>query len=294
MSLVTSLSYGKEQESTEHHKERSYGYRNEERNSSNTNTESSKFTTVSRLLFSSENSICSSITRAGCLYFTIIDSELFICFAKDKNTTDLTDFGGLKKKYESPIQCALREALEESRKSFGTIKEEQVMNFICLYSNHSLIIFIPVIAPDSRDIRRIIQENFESKHFLNEEEKEKRCYNEISSIVWLGEEETENLLSDNPKLRLYNRSRRLIYSCSAFSSQIDRMKSILQYGLLLHENFELYERQFIEEENRKEIENHIIPRRRSAFRFKKTRKLQENSGGIGDWEERAESNLTSK
>ncbi len=241
-------------------------------------SESSKFTTVSRLLFSSENSVVSSITRAGCLYFTINEpgGELFICFAKDKNTTDLTDFGGMKKRYETPVQCALREAYEESRKSFGEIKEEQVMNFIALYSTTSLIIFIPVISPDHRDIRKIIQENFESKHFLTEEEKDKRCYNEISSIVWLGEEEMGNLLSDSPRHRLYNRSRRLLYSCSALSKDTEKMKSILQNGLLIHENFELYERQFAGTPTESE-EMHMIPRRRSTFRFKKTRRAPASS-----------------
>ncbi len=167
-----------------------------------------------------------------------------MCLGKDKKTDDITDFSGLRKKHEHPINCALREGYEESRKVFGNINESQISKFVCLYSTQMLIVFIPVISPSGTDIRQITTENFNSKHFLNEYQYDHRCYNEISEIQWFNEKELENMFSVKSNYKMYTKVRRFIYSCRQFSENISQMKSILRNGLISQETYELYQLQF--------------------------------------------------
>lgn len=168
-----------------------------------------------------------NIPRAGVIFYTFIDEKLYLCFGRDKNSSDLTDFGGGKRQNEDPITCAIRESNEESRFAFSEIKVHQVQGFICLYSSNMLIIFIPVMAPDGVDICEITEENFSSKQFLNHYQSGARCFNEISDLVWLDETEISNIFSTRPNLQIFAKVRRFIYSCNDFSTNTNRMKSIL-------------------------------------------------------------------
>lgn len=204
--------------------------------------ENARFSTINKLNFS--DPAIQHIPRAGLIYFTFINDELYMCLGKDKKTNDITDFSGLRKKYENPINCALREGYEESRKVFGIINENQISKFICLYSTQMLIVFVPVISPSGTDIRQITTENFNNKHFLNEYQYDHRCYNEISEIQWFNEQELENMFSVKSNYKMYTKVRRFIYSCRPFSENITQMKSILRNGLISQETYELYQLQF--------------------------------------------------
>jgi len=168
-----------------------------------------------------------NIPRAGVLFYTFIDEELYICFGRDQATGDLTDFGGGRKQNEDPVRCAIREGNEESRFAFSEIQPEQVQEFFCLYSSNMLIIFIPVAAPDGMDIRQVTNENFSSKQFLNRRQVQAKCYNEVSDLVWLGEAEIGNLFSARPSFQMFAKVRRFIYSCNDFSQNPIQMKRIL-------------------------------------------------------------------
>ena len=223
--------------------------------------ENARFSTINKLNFN--DPFIQKINRAGIIYFSIIDGELYLCFGRDKKSGDITDFSGLKKKGETPIECALREGCEESRKVFGFINPDQVSKYICLYSTQMLIIFVPVIAPTGIDIRKLTVENFNNKSFLNARQISYPCYNEISEIIWFDSKEIENIFSLQSNHKMYTKVRRFIYSCRPFSENVQQMKKILSNGLITQEIYELYESQFrhtISRNKKKEF-----PRKRKCF-----------------------------
>ena len=166
-----------------------------------------------------------NIPRAGLIFYSFINGELFICVGRDQMYSDLTDFGGGRRQREDSVSCAVREGNEESRFAFGEIRPDQVQGFFCLYSSNMLIIFIPVTTLDKTDIRTITTENFSSKQFLDKRQSQTRCYNEVSELVWLGESAIENLFSNRPKIQMFAKVWRFIYSCNDFSK--NQMKTIL-------------------------------------------------------------------
>jgi hypothetical protein len=188
--------------------------------------ESSRLCRVHQLDLDDPN--IANIPRGGVLFYTFIDGQLQICFGRDKASQDLTDFGGTRRKKETPIACAVREGNEESRKAFSEIHPSQVQGFFCLYSSNMLIIFVPVASPDDTDIRYITNHNFVNKEFLNQQEFGAKCYNEISEIIWLNEEQIDNLFSRRPNHQMFAKVRRFIHSCTEFSQSTIIMKNILR------------------------------------------------------------------
>lgn len=186
--------------------------------------DSSRLTKVSQLNLRDPS--IARIPRAGVLFYTFIEDEFYLCFGKDLQSGDLTDFGGGRKKGEDPIRCAVREGNEESRFAFSEIQPDQVQGFLCLHSPQMLIIFIPVVPPDDIDILLTTQTNFLSKQFLNQRQIRSRCFNEISEIVWLSEREIDQLFTDRPTLKVFSKVRQFIYSCIEFAQSSTIMRNI--------------------------------------------------------------------
>lgn len=174
------------------------------------------------------DSFIRNIPRAGVIFYTFINDELYLCFGRDKLSGELTDFGGRKHTNENPIHCAIREGNEESRYAFSKISAHQVQYFSCLYSSNMLIIFIPVASPNEIDIRLITSNNFNERKFLNYYQKNDRRYNEISEIVWLNESQISDIFSNRPTLSMFAKVRRFIYSCNQLSQNIHTMKRVLK------------------------------------------------------------------
>lgn len=176
--------------------------------------------------------VIQNIPRGGYLPYIFIDGQIFFCFGQDKDTLDLTDFGGTRKYTENIVQCAVREGNEESRLVFSEITEEQVQGFLCLYSSNMLIILVPVDGPKgktrTKDMRDVTVRNFESGRFLNKRQIRTPCYNELSAIRWLNQEQTVNLFSEKPKYQMFAKVRRFIYSCDCFSQKFDRFVEMLR------------------------------------------------------------------
>ena len=182
--------------------------------------------------------VIQNIPRAGVVFYTFINNELHICFGRDRRTGELTDFGGGKKRNENPIKCAIREGNEESRCAFSKITVNQIQGFYCLYSSKMLIIFIPTASPNNIDVRCISNENFTNCLLLNNKQKNDRRYNEISEIVWLNENQLNNLFSPRPSVQLFAKVRRFIYSCSNLSQDINLLKQILKS--VVNDNSQFY------------------------------------------------------
>ncbi len=240
--------------------------------------ENSRFSTIQKLNFNDSSIV--NIPRAGLIYFTLINGELFVCLGLDTKSGDITDFSGLRKKHEHPVTCALREGFEESRKVFGSIQEEQVSKFVCLYNSQMLIIFVPVISPVGTDIRKVTIENFNNKSFLTDRQADYRCYNEISEIVWYGEKELENMFSLKSNYKMYTKVRRFIYSCRPFSEKIAQMKAILQNGLISQETYELYQSQFNRVQSSK-LSRKVFPRKKK-FHLAKSSDTIDSGDSLND------------
>src|SRR5579875_896569 len=172
------------------------------------------------------------IKRAGIIPYTFINDKLYICLGKDIRTGDLTDFGGGRKENENIIYCAVREANEETRCAFGRLRPNEMGNYYCLYNSSMLIILIPVSSNDG-DIRDVSKYNFDNMVNISEKQSKYRCYNEISDIVWLSEEEIDEIFSDIPNIRLFARVRRFIYSCLTFKQNVKDMKKILKTNFIM-------------------------------------------------------------
>lgn len=191
----------------------------------------------------SENCI-KNIARAGILFYTLINKDLYICFGRDNRTGDLTDFGGHKQHGETPIACAVREANEETRHVFGELKVDQTMNCRCLYNSNMLIIFVPVIAPDDNtNIIKSTMETFASKKYLAPGQHKNRCYNEISGLEWLHENLVKNIFSPYPQIQMFAKVKRFICSCVDFNHDINRMKLLLTESLLTNPSVEIKDAQ---------------------------------------------------
>lgn len=125
-----------------------------------------------------------TITRAGAIFYTIVDRELYFCLGRDAKSNDLTDFGGGRKITESVADGALREAAEESRKVFGAIDAVQIQHNYCVLNTHMMIVFIPIMAACS-DIVTMTKYMFSTKKCLEENEVNAKCYNEMSDLEWI-------------------------------------------------------------------------------------------------------------
>lgn len=86
------------------------------------------------------------ITRGGVVLYTRWNEELYLIFAKDSFTHDITDFGGIKSKRldNSIVDTALREFDEETLGIFQKLTPEDVQDSVCVYDHDTLIILIRI------------------------------------------------------------------------------------------------------------------------------------------------------
>jgi hypothetical protein len=87
--------------------------------------------------------------RAGVIPYYKINDEIIFILGQDRQSGDLTDFGGWKKISDNDsIETSLREFKEESLNVFGEITTDQVGDQIVAYSNSMLILFIYIEIDD--------------------------------------------------------------------------------------------------------------------------------------------------
>ena len=122
--------------------------------------------------------------RSGVIIYTVIKGKLYFCFGRDKDSGDLTDFGGgVKKTDASPVQAGIRELIEESLGVFGIIYEEEVQNYQAIIHNHMLIMFFPMEV-DREECNIMFKERYE-----------RIAKPEMSELVWLSYDEIKTIIS---------------------------------------------------------------------------------------------------
>lgn len=165
--------------------------------------------------------------RAGAVPYTIIKNKIYICLGRDRKTSDLTDFAGMKNKGESVIDAALREFAEESRGVFGQILADKINGCKCIYDEQKWLLLVPVISYNS-DIIEVTRNNFSRYSFIDPDNRRDRIYNEVKSLVWLNEKKIYDVLICKNRLRNYN-----VYTktLSMFNCYLAYSLGILKYAL---------------------------------------------------------------
>ena len=142
-------------------------------------------------------------SRAAVIPYTIKEGKLYFLLGQDKQSGDITDFGGGVKQFETTLVAALRELDEESDEILGKfdVNDSQISRAIALLNKHMGTLFIPLSV-----------EWFDKAPKLFEERKKtnstrKKSHQEIEKILWVDSTQFKKLLRSNShaKLRMWNK-----------------------------------------------------------------------------------------
>ena len=160
-----------------------------------------------------------NIERGGCIFYTFLNNKLYFCFGRDNKSSELTDFGGTKKRNnrEDIIRCALREGDEETRCAFalGGLNVNNIKNHIVLYNNYMLIIFIYVTPDVGTDIFKVTSQRFLDCSNLPSyvDKNNLSCkYKEVSQLEWLDEDKFAMCLETRSTIPMFSKVKRFLRS----------------------------------------------------------------------------------
>lgn len=146
--------------------------------------------------------------RAGVIAYTNYGGEQLFCFGVDKESWDLTDFGGgvHQSNGETPIAGCLREFMEESILSFGVIEESQLRDSLVVYNHRMLILFLE-LEVDPEVITNLFRQRV------------RRAYlPEVRDLKWINKVQLNGLINNRSRdgLTIYTRVRKLLALASGF------------------------------------------------------------------------------
>lgn len=171
------------------------------------------------------SNIANDVERVGVIYYTFIKGRLYMCLGRDRQTKELSDFGGGRKYGESVHDAAVRESCEESRNAFLKFQSTSLLNSLCIYNNRMIIVLCRVINL-SGNIMAVSSHVFNRGSNVNKKNIGKREYNEMESLVWLCNESIMKLMNCTSHFVLWSRVRIFLENSHIFSDL-----SILKYIL---------------------------------------------------------------
>jgi len=81
--------------------------------------------------------------RSGVIVYTVYKNKTYFILGIDTKSGDITDFGGgVSFKKENVLDGGLRELAEESLGIFGKISADEIKNYLAVYDENNLIIFL--------------------------------------------------------------------------------------------------------------------------------------------------------
>lgn len=124
--------------------------------------------------------------RGGFIIYTVVNGVMYFGLGLDRDTHDLTDFGGGIKDDPNCVLGAIREFQEESLDIFEGINFEAVKDCLAVVNKFNLIIFIHINEHPNEISRR-----FNEKHELA-----KDLNPEVCGITWLTKMEFRQSISE--------------------------------------------------------------------------------------------------
>jgi len=151
-------------------------------------------------------------TRAAVIPYVVIEDEeginvLHYLLAIDKDSGDITDFGGGVKQNEVSLTASLREFKEESDEIFGTLydKINNSATNIALLDKSMSVLFIPL----PYEWYNTASEKFNERKTSPIYDK-KKSHNEVSELLWFNENEFLQLISPD-NTRMWSRVKRFYH-----------------------------------------------------------------------------------
>ena len=167
-----------------------------------------------------------NVVRAGVIPYVVVGSQIMFCLGVDRETSDLTDFGGgFKDSDGSPLGAALREFKEESKGVFGPENYQLTAldNSLCLIQTmgyrqgvvrHMLIVLLEV---EGRFLN-LSEDTFRELVLTSKDE--------VSAIQWCTENAFADLVYSARVTRLYSRVKNFITRCITFPRLIYWLRSV--------------------------------------------------------------------
>ncbi len=157
-------------------------------------------------------------SRAGIIvyYRNPTTQQLHFCMGIDRQYGDMSDFGGgvIYRKDGTALSGALREFDEESLKVFGSFTPQDLSSCLAVYNNDLVIIFVPIKTYleniNVKFQQQVNQEQDSSNDKLHIKEPE------MSSLVWLTQEQFHKAIHSSSQPALYSRVKNLLKSAGNF------------------------------------------------------------------------------
>jgi len=149
-----------------------------------------EFTVAFRL-----DSLKPGVERAGIIPYVKVDGKIYFLLAQDTKTKELGDFGGGRKKGETPLFTAFREWSEESRGMFDGTRIG--LDFQRMY--YSPMVYHPeqkcgiIFVKVSEEWRRMAVDEFSSKIPISAEMRE------VSAVRWVSAQNMVKLIKKEKK-----------------------------------------------------------------------------------------------
>ena len=165
--------------------------------------------------------------RGGVIVYTRVDDKLYFCFGIDRDTQEMTDFGGgigYKSRDKNIITGSLREFSEESLGVFGRINECYVKNSLCIYDDSVMIIFLSLrnflrsyrTGDSIGNIGRICSSHdivLKASINLFRRKCLRELHPEVTNIVWINEETLKSEIFTSSQSKLYEKVRGMLSPC---------------------------------------------------------------------------------
>lgn len=142
------------------------------------------------------------IKRGGLILYTNIDGVgTYFCMGIDRNSSDLSDFGGHRERDDpSIIHAAVREFNEESRRMLGfDVTVRDVADCICAYDRNMMLIFLEVGSGDISIIHSMNDAFTDMRYIIRSTDgqgnQRRNTSLEMRGLCWLSYDDVKNLLT---------------------------------------------------------------------------------------------------
>ena len=139
------------------------------------------------------------IKRGGLILYTNVDDEgVFFCMGIDRNSSDLSDFGGQREEQDPTIlHTAVREFNEESRRMIGTtLTVADIQDCKCIYNRQMILIFLEIGSGDKSIIHSINDSFTDMRYIIKPQSCKKNTSLEMRGLCWISHSDIKHLIAN--------------------------------------------------------------------------------------------------